>query len=75
MDLLQLSKRTFYNFCTYLVLDLLSEYLCSMFIGSRGLHRDVLYLGWPIIAPSYMSPNGGGGGNCGVPANEYNCVR
>ncbi len=27
----------------------------------RGLQRDVVYLGWPI-APSYMSPNAGGGG-------------
>ncbi len=26
-----------------------------------GLHRDVVYLGWPI-APSYMIPNAGGGG-------------
>ncbi len=27
----------------------------------RGLQRDVVYLGWPI-APSYMSPNAGRGG-------------
>ncbi len=27
----------------------------------RGSQRDVVYLGWPI-APSYMSPNAGGGG-------------
>ncbi len=27
----------------------------------RGLQRDVVYLSWPI-APSYMSPNAGGGG-------------
>ncbi len=27
----------------------------------RGLHIDVVYLGWPI-APSYMSSNSGGGG-------------
>ncbi len=26
----------------------------------RGLQRDVVYLGWPI-APSYVSPNAGGG--------------
>ncbi len=26
----------------------------------RALHRDVVYLGWPL-APSYMSPNAGGG--------------
>ncbi len=30
-------------------------------IAIRGLQRDVVYLGWPI-APSYMSPNVGGGG-------------
>jgi hypothetical protein len=30
----------------------------------RGLHRDVVYLCWPI-APSYMSPNAGGGGVAG----------
>ncbi len=35
----------------------------------RGLPRDVVYLGWPI-ATSYMSPNAGGGGGCGVSANE-----
>ncbi len=28
---------------------------------TRGLQRDVIYLGWPI-ASSYMSPNAGGGG-------------
>ncbi len=28
--------------------------------GTRGLQRDVVHLGWPI-APSYMSPNSGGG--------------
>jgi hypothetical protein len=27
----------------------------------QGFQRDVVYLGWPI-APSYMSPNVGGGG-------------
>jgi hypothetical protein len=27
-----------------------------LYIYSRGLQRDVVYLGWPI-APSYMSPN------------------
>ncbi len=33
--------------------------------------KYVVYLGWPI-APSYMSPNaGGGGGDCGVSAYEY----
>ncbi len=29
--------------------------------GTRGLQGDVVYLGW-IRAPSYMSPNAGGGG-------------
>ncbi len=39
-------------------------------VGPRRLPRDDLYLGWPI-APSYMSPNAGVGGSCGVSANEY----
>ncbi len=29
-------------------------------VEGRGSQRDVVYLGWPI-APSYMSPNAGGG--------------
>ncbi len=29
-----------------------------------GLQKDVVYLGWPI-APSYLSPNAGGGGVAG----------
>ncbi len=33
----------------------------SSYTGIRGLQRDVVYLGWPIV-PSYMSPNAGGGG-------------
>ncbi|MFN9909289.1 MAG: hypothetical protein ACK56F_24745 [bacterium] len=41
----------------------------------RGLHRDVVYPGRPI-APSYMSPNAeGGGGSCGVAANENSCSQ
>jgi hypothetical protein len=42
------------------------------FYYTRGLQRDVFYLGCPI-APSYMSPNAGGGvggGSCGVSAKE-----
>jgi hypothetical protein len=31
----------------------------------RGLQRDVVNLGWPI-APSYMSPNAGGGGGAAM---------
>ncbi len=31
---------------------------------TRGSHRDVVYLGWPI-APSYMSPRRGVGEGCG----------
>ncbi len=42
-------------------------------VSSRGLQRDVVYLGWPIV-PSCMSPNAGGGGSCGVSANEYSCT-
>ncbi len=37
-----------------------------------GLQIDVVYLGRPI-APSYMSPNAGGG--CWVSANEYSCTQ
>ncbi len=44
----------------------------------RGSHRDVVNLG-RRIAPSYMSPNAGGraggGGGCGVLANEYSCTH
>ena len=39
----------------------------------RGLQKDVVYLCWPI-APSYTSPNAGGG-SCGVSANEYSCAH
>ncbi len=39
-------------------------YYCSSILSriaiAGGLQRDVIYLGWPI-APSYMSPMGGGG--------------
>ncbi len=38
----------------------------------RGSQRDVVYLGWPI-APSYMSPKGGGGFE--VSANECSCAH
>jgi hypothetical protein len=34
-------------------------------------------LSWLIIAPSCLSPNAkgeGGGGDCGVSANEYSCA-
>ncbi len=41
---------------------------------TQGLHRDVVYRGWPI-APSYMSPNAGEGGCCRVSANEYSCIH
>jgi hypothetical protein len=41
--------------------------------ATRGLQRDV-YLDLPI-APSYMSPNSGEGGDCGVPAHECNCTQ
>jgi hypothetical protein len=41
----------------------------------KGIRRDVVYLGLPI-ATSYMSLNGGGGGgDCGVSANEYSCAH
>jgi hypothetical protein len=41
-------------------LQFLVGYQYSMCNVSSGLQRDVVYLGWPI-APSYMSPNAGGG--------------
>ncbi len=44
-----------------------------MIIDTRGLQRDVVYLGWPI-APSYMSQMRGGG-SCGVSAKECNCSQ
>jgi hypothetical protein len=40
----------------------------------QSFQRDVVYLGRPI-APSYMSPNAGRGGVCGVSANEYCCAH
>ncbi len=44
--------------------------------GTRELQRDVVYLCWPIIAPSYSSPKAGDGGwGCGVSANEYICAH
>ncbi len=52
--------------------------ICTLWVpiyptSIRGSQRDVVYLCWPI-APSYMSPNAGGGG-CGVSANEYSCAH
>ncbi len=41
--------------------------------AARWSQRDV-YLSWPI-APSYMCPNAGGGGGCGVTANEYSFAQ
>ncbi len=43
----------------------------TIILTAGGSQRDVCP-GWPI-APSYMSPNAGGGG-CGVSANEYSCA-
>jgi hypothetical protein len=44
------------------------------FLFSRGVQRDVVYLGRPI-APSFMSPNTGGGGwgggGCGISDSKY----
>ncbi len=39
----------------------------------QGSHRDVVYIGWPI-APTYMSPNAGGG-DCWVSVYEYSCAH
>ncbi len=43
-------------------------------ILSRRSQRDVICLGGPI-APSYTSPNVGGGGGCRVSASEYSCAH
>jgi hypothetical protein len=40
----------------------------------RRLHRNVVYLGC-LIELSHMRPNAGGGGSCGVSANEYSCTQ
>jgi hypothetical protein len=51
-----------------------SSMYCFPIRFTRGLQRDVVYLGGPI-APSYMSPNAGEGGSCGVAANQCNCTH
>ncbi len=43
------------------------------FQSFRERQRDVVYLGWPM-APSYMSPNAGGGG-LRISSNEYSCAH
>ncbi len=55
----------------FFFIGVLARKLCT-----RGSLTDVVYLacGWPI-APSYVSPNAGGGGNGGVSANEYSCTH
>jgi hypothetical protein len=45
------------------------EYMFRIF-GTATLGMDVVFLGGPI-APSYMSPKGGGGGS----VNEYSCAQ
>ncbi len=44
--------------CTEDLAASVEVWLCL--VTSRGLQRDVVYIGWPI-APSYMSPNAEGG--------------
>jgi hypothetical protein len=39
----------------------------------RGGHKEMSSILVPL-APSYMSPNAGEGGSCGVSANEYSCA-
>jgi hypothetical protein len=52
-----------------------SEDLAETTVTTRGLQREVVYLGKPI-APSYMSANAGEGGSCGsYSANEYCCKQ
>ncbi len=61
--------------CTQVILGRTARTLTPLGegLGTGGYTEMSSYLIWPI-APSYMSPNGGGGG-CGVSANEYNCTR
>ncbi len=42
-------------------LSLVPHFCISPSVPARSSKRDVVYLGW-LIAPSYMSPNEGGGG-------------
>ncbi len=42
--------------------------------GNQGEQRDVVYLVL-VIESSYMSPNAGEGGTCGVSANEKSCIQ
>ncbi len=46
--------------------------LASYILSTRVLKRDVVYLSLPI-APSYMSPNAGGGGgwSCGMRSRQW----
>ncbi len=50
--------------------------LCCMTktVLTRGSQRDVVYLGWPI-APSYMSPNVGGGVAGSLLLNKFISLR
>jgi hypothetical protein len=41
------------------------------FVCIRGLQRDVVYHGWPTNSALVYEPKCGGGGGCGVSANEY----
>ncbi len=46
----------------------------AQILWKQGLQRDVVYLGWSI-APSYMSPNAGEGGDCGVSSQPVSVHR
>ncbi len=62
--------------CAFVRRFLLASGVCCLILVSwvfGFLLVSGVYLGWPI-ASSYMSPNAGGGGSCGVSANEYICT-
>jgi hypothetical protein len=59
---MRFSKEVFYRQPSHLVFSLIIMLIMTvLFNSNRGSQRDVTYLGWPI-APSYMSPNAGKGG-------------
>jgi hypothetical protein len=50
---------------------------CRVFQYYQGGYKNVVYLGWPTALLVFESKFGvmGGGGGCGVSANEYSCAH
>jgi hypothetical protein len=46
-----------------------------MFILGQGVTKRCRLSLLTNLALSYMSPNAGGGGSCGVSANGYSCTQ